>query len=279
MEKTIVVTGASSGLGYATAEHLARCGYIVYAGARSFQDPTATAPAGCIPLYLDVTDPSSIDGFFRHIAEDGRVPFGLINCAAFLSIAPCESIDLQEFSTLMDTNFLGMVRMVQRALPLMRASGGGRIVNFSSINGRLAIPFQGAYSASKFAVEGWSEALSQEVGRFGIAVTLIEPGDCRGGSDRYRHVQNESGASPSVYDRALRAAAEKIREDERSGLERICVAKAVKRVLEQKRPPFRVIVANLTERSSVWLKTLLPHRSFEKMLVKYYSPKKKQIDK
>ena len=97
-------------------------------------------------------------------------------------MSACEDRDPAVLTRMLDTDFVGMARVVRAALPHMRAQGGGRIVNFSSLNGLFAIPFQGAYTACKHAVEGWSEALRMETAPFGISVTLIEPGDCRWGS-------------------------------------------------------------------------------------------------
>ncbi len=273
MKKTVLVSGASSGLGRAAAEYLASHGYIVYAGARSFGKDALSAPKGCRGIYLDVTDPDSVSSVISEIVSAEGSIYAVVNCAAFFTMGSCEEVPPDELSAIINTNFLGMVRVVQNALPYMRQNGCGRIINFSSINGLLAIPFQGAYTASKFAVEGWSEALSQEVRRFGIRVSVVEPGDCRGGSQKYRLRAERSEASSSPYNRYYTAAAEKIHHDESNGMEQIRVAAAVCRLLDSKNPPARKIVATPTQRSSVLLKKILPGNIFDSIISDYYAPK------
>lgn len=176
------ITGASSGLGAYTAQALADNGWTVIAGARSF---TGETDGRMTRLPLDVTRDDSVRDFMERAKQIGA-PDAVIHCAAVLCFGSCEETALADYARVMETNFLGMVRVNQQVLPLMREKGGGKVVLFSSINGLMGLPFQSAYTASKHAIEGYAECLAQEVTPFGIQVMLIEPGDHRGGSSRCR---------------------------------------------------------------------------------------------
>ena len=148
MLKTAWVTGASSGLGRYTAQALVREGWRVAAGARSFQGQEGEGPEG-FRLPLDVTHHASIAAFCQKALAQVGTPGALVNCAGILVIGAAEDCSDQELRQVMDVNFFGMAAMVRAVLPLMRANGSGRIVNYSSVNGLFASPFQGAYSAAK----------------------------------------------------------------------------------------------------------------------------------
>ena len=179
MMKVVWITGASSGLGYSTAKALVRAGYTVVCGARSFEGQEGESETG-YRLPLDVRDEKSCDAFCCRAREKFGAPWALVNAAGVLTLGACEQYAARELKDVLDTNFLGGVRMTQRVLADMRAQGAGRIVNFSSINGLLGIPFQGAYVASKHAIEGFSECLAAEVAPFGVQVMLVEPGESPG---------------------------------------------------------------------------------------------------
>ena len=264
--KTVWVAGASSGLGRAAAEALAADGHTVYAGARSFargKEP----PAGCRALALDVKDAASVrEAAETILREQGRID-ALVCCAATFTMAPLEELPPETLADTMQVNVLGMARCVQAVLPAMRSQGGGHIVLFSSLNGLFSIPFQGAYSATKHAIEAYAEALSQETARFGIRVTVVEPGDCRGGSQAYRltHI-----APDSPYTSAFQTGTKKIHHDESHGLPPKRVGRAVARAVSKKHPPARLIVASLEQRSAVWLHKFLPRALFNKIIASYY---------
>ena len=149
-QKTVWVTGASSGLGLHTASELQKDGWRVIAGARSFEEGETD---GIYRLKLDVTNEESIRNFCEK-AKAIAMPDALVQCAGMLVLGSCEETGTEEFRRVIDTNYLGMVRMNRAVLPLMREQGHGKIVLFSSINGLLGIPFQSAYTASKHAIEG-----------------------------------------------------------------------------------------------------------------------------
>lgn len=270
-----LVAGASSGLGRAVARRLAADGWRTYAGARAFARGEVP-PEGCQAVPLDVTDGASVSDCVRRVLDaEGRID-ALVNCAALLTLGSGEETSVEEIRRVLDTNFLGAVRMVQAVLPAMRAQGGGRIVQFSSLNGLFGIPFQGAYTASKHALEGWSECLAMETRPFGVQVTLVAPGDCRGGSDAYRLHARAAGLEGSPYAASYAGACARIRADESGGLPPERVARAVSRALRRRRPPARIIVAGPDQRLAAWLHDLLPGHWFYRILAAYYSPPKKE---
>lgn len=171
-----LVTGASSGMGKDFALRLIAEGYLVYATARRFDRLEAVRAAGGRTLAMDVTDDDSMSSAVERIlAEQGRIDV-LINNAGYGQYGALEDVPLAEGRRQMETNLFGAARLVQLCLPAMRAQGRGKIINISSIGGKLASPMGGWYHASKFALEGYSDALRNEVAQFGIDVVVIEPG-------------------------------------------------------------------------------------------------------
>jgi NAD(P)-dependent dehydrogenase (short-subunit alcohol dehydrogenase family) len=163
----------------------------------------------------------------------------------------------------LETNFWGAVRVVQEALPVMRRQGGGRVVLMSSIGGIIGIPFQAFYSASKFAMEGYGEALAYEVAPFGIHVTLVEPGNVRTDFTSSRRAV-EAAADGDPYGDAVAKAVGLMEKDEANGVDPIDVAVVVEKVLSASRPRRRVSVGKMDERVGILGKRLLPYRLFEK---------------
>jgi NAD(P)-dependent dehydrogenase (short-subunit alcohol dehydrogenase family) len=274
-KKVVLVTGASSGLGLAVATHLSEMGYIVYAGARSFKNESKDAIAVSSTerhnkIYLDVTNQHSIDEVLNTIKKkEGKLDI-LVNCAAHLVLGSVEDTTVEEYSGVLETNFLGTLRMCQSIVPIMRGQKEGRIINFSSINGLLATPFQSAYVSSKFAIEGMTECLSMEVKDFGIKVSLIEPSDHRSGSRKYRpHAKNADLKTSAYYERYIRVT-NKIAHDEDTGSEPMELADVVYKVTKKKNPNLRYTVGKLDQRLSAILKRILPARVFESIVSGYY---------
>ena len=171
-----LVTGASSGMGKDFALRLISEGYLVYATARRFDRMADIRAAGGRTPTMDVTDEASMSSAVdRILAEQGRIDV-LINNAGYGQYGALEDVPLAEGRRQMETNLFGAARLVQLCLPAMRAQGRGKIINISSIGGKLASPMGGWYHASKFALEGYSDALRNEVAQFGIDVVVIEPG-------------------------------------------------------------------------------------------------------
>ena len=182
--RIVLVTGASSGFGRAIAAHLAARGYLVYGTSRSAVMPEeATAPAerSLVPIMIpmDVCVDASVDAAVTHILRrHGRIDV-LVNNAGFGIAGAVEDTSADELRRQFDTNVFGVLRVCRAVLPHMRRQGGGRIINVGSLAGLIALPFQGAYSASKFALEALSESLRMETKPYGISVSVIEPGDFR----------------------------------------------------------------------------------------------------
>ncbi len=173
MSQTILVTGASSGIGQSTARLLAERGFTVFGTARK---PASAKLHGFSMLPLDVRSDDSVRACVGQvIAQAGRLDV-LVNNAGYSVTGAAEETSLEEAKAQLETNFFGAVRMVNAVLPGMRAAGAGKVINISSLAGNTAIPFSAFYSASKFALEGYSESLWYEVRPFGISVSLVEPG-------------------------------------------------------------------------------------------------------
>jgi short-subunit dehydrogenase len=172
----VLITGCSTGIGRATAERLAKSGMTVYATARREEAIEGLKQAGCRTLALDVTDEDSMQAAVAAVEEaDGSVG-SLVNNAGYSQSGAVETIPMDELRRQFETNVFGLVRMCQLVLPGMRKAGRGRIVNVSSMGGKLVFPGGGAYHGTKFAVEAISDALRFEVRGFGVHVSIIEPG-------------------------------------------------------------------------------------------------------
>jgi len=252
-----VVTGASAGIGSATADSLHASGWTVVGASRR-----GTSPGTWQPLVMDVDDDRSVDdGMAEVLSRHGRLD-AVVACAGWGLAGPVEQTPVADAKDQLETNFWGAVRVVQAALPTMRSAGAGRIVLVSSIGGVLGIPFQAFYSASKFAMEGYGEALAYEVAPFGVQVTLVEPGNVRTDfTSSRRDIAVPDGPDP--YAEANGKAVAKMVEDERNGVPAVDVAKVITKVLGSARPPRRASVGKLGERVGILGKRLLPYRLFE----------------
>ena len=176
VSEAVLITGCSTGIGAATALRLAKAGRTVYATARNVQTLAPLTAAGCRTLALDVTDEASMQAAVAEVeGREGAVGV-LINNAGYSQSGALESLPMERVRAQFETNVFGLLRLSQLVLPAMRAQGRGRIVNLSSMGGKLTLPGGGAYHATKYAVEAMSDALRFEVKGFGVDVILIEPG-------------------------------------------------------------------------------------------------------
>jgi NADP-dependent 3-hydroxy acid dehydrogenase YdfG len=174
--EAVLITGCSTGIGRATAERLAKNGHTVYATARKLDSIRDLEQHGCRVLELDVTDEQSMAAAVKLVeAAEGAVGV-LVNNAGYSQSGAVESVPMDAVRRQFETNVFGLVRMTQLVLPGMRRQGWGRIINISSMGGRVVFPGGGFYHGSKFAVEAISDALRFEVKGFGVGVTVIEPG-------------------------------------------------------------------------------------------------------
>ena len=268
-KQTVWLTGASSGLGLSCARAFVKAGCNVAAGARSFASSEGVTDDAGSHLPLDVTSDESVRSFTEKALALYGPPDVLVLCAGILILGPYEAYTLEEINRVMDTDFYGMVRAVQAVLPLMREKGNGKIICFSSINGLLGIPYQGAYTSAKHAVEGFCESLAMEVRPFGIQVTLIEPGDHRSGSSAYRahaaRVADFPAYHPS-FDNVIAV----IRHDEENGSDPDRLGEKVVRLSRRKRMPLRRRIASPDQHLAVFLHRVLPGRLFSSVIASYY---------
>lgn len=174
--KVAIVTGASSGIGGSAALELARLGYIVYAGARRVDRMEHLRASGIRPIGLDVTDEASVTAVVAQvIGEEGRIDV-LVNNAGYGSYGSVEEVSMEEGRRQFDVNLFGAIRLTQLVIPHMREQRSGRIINVTSIGGKIYSPLGGWYHGTKFALEGMSDVLRGELRPFGIDVVVIEPG-------------------------------------------------------------------------------------------------------
>src|SRR5215208_797283 len=181
VSKAVLITGCSSGIGWATAERLADVGWKVYATARDVEKIAPLEQHGCELLPLDVTDEDSMRSAVDEVERREGVVGVLVNNAGYSQSGAVESVPMEKVRRQFETNVLGLARMCQLVLPGMRRQGYGRIVNVSSMGGKLTFPGAGYYHATKHAVEALSDALRCEVEGFGVEVVVIEPGVIRTG--------------------------------------------------------------------------------------------------
>ena len=270
MNKVILITGASSGFGKSTAELLPSKGYIVYGTSRK----PATHPTVKM-LVMDVRDRASVKASVEQIvAEQGRIDV-LINNAG-MGIGGClELATEEEIRIQMDTNFGGCVNLTQAVLPYMRKQRKGQIINFSSIGGVMGLPYQGYYSCSKFAIEGFSEALSAEVKGFGISVSMVEPGDFATGFTASRK-NSEATLNDPDYGPIFRRSLDIIEKEENGGLKPEVLSRKILKIVESNHPRLRYVVANLEQWASVVLKRFISGNWFVDILRGYYKTKPNQ---
>jgi NAD(P)-dependent dehydrogenase (short-subunit alcohol dehydrogenase family) len=264
MSLVILITGASSGIGRACAEHLQARGHRVYGTSRRAQPPGLSFE----PLTLDVTSDASVAQAVQAVVgREGRLDV-VVNNAGFGIAGAAEDTAVDEARDQFETNFFGTMRVCRSVLPVMRQQGSGCIVNISSIAGRIGIPFQALYSASKFAVEGYTEALRMEAAPFGIRVVLVEPGDFKTGFTLGRRLVR--GAGTEAYrDRQARALAV-MEHDETHGATPESVARLVDRIIGLRSPRLRYVVGPFSEAVALALRRIAPSRLFERGVAAYY---------
>jgi len=174
--QVVLITGCSTGIGRATAEHLAGAGHTVYATARKLEAVDDLKGKGCHTLALDVTDEQSMQAAVSAVEEAEGAVGALVNNAGYSQSGAVESVELDDIRAQFETNVFGLIRMSQLVLPKMRERGKGRVVNVGSMGGKLTFPGGGIYHATKYAVEAISDAMRFELSGFGVQVALIEPG-------------------------------------------------------------------------------------------------------
>jgi NAD(P)-dependent dehydrogenase (short-subunit alcohol dehydrogenase family) len=275
----VLITGCSTGIGRATAAHLAGKGWTVYASAR--RPETVADIPGCRPLQLDVTDEASMAAAVERIENEHGAVGSLVNNAGYGLHGAFETTDLDEARVQFETNLWGMARLTQLVLPAMRDAGRGRIVNMSSMGGRVTFPGGAFYHASKHAVEAMSDALRFEVANFGVKVIVIEPGIIRTafGDTAIGTVEHpeDHGDPYSTFNQQLMV---RIGSAYGGGMSKLAssppeaVAKVVERALSSSRPRTRYLVT-AGARAILVARRLLPDKAFDAMLRSQYPQPKR----
>lgn len=264
----ILITGASSGFGKFTAQMLSEQGHIVYGTSRKPSENMNNVKM----LVVDVTSPLSIrQAVEQIISEQGRIDI-LINNAGIGIGGALELATEDEVSKQMNTNFFGVVNMCREVLPVMRKARKGKIINISSIGGVMGIPYQGFYSASKFAVEGYSEALALEVHPFHIKVCLVEPGDFNTGFTDNRNISEQTRLNADYRESFLKSL-EIIEKEERNGCHPRKLAAAICKIVARKNPSFRTKVGPLVQVLFAKSKRWLPDSVMQYALQIFYAIK------
>ena len=242
----VVVTGASTGIGEATAIHLRELGFDVRAGVRKDEDAERLRSQGVPPLRIDVTDGASIAAAAEELGDTPLA--GLVNNAGIAVSAPLEFVPIEELRRQLDVNLVGQVAVTQAFLPALRR-GHGRIVNVSSIGGRVALPLGGPYAASKFGLEAVSDSLRRELAQFGIDVAVVEPGGVKtpiwqkGAETAEEIAADLPPEAEQLYGgmvAVLRREAARIAETD--GMEPEQVARVIGQALTARRPKTRYLV-------------------------------------
>jgi len=265
MKKVVLITGASAGIGMETAKFLQQNGYIVYGAARRIDRLRELEQPGIKTLMIDVTkDESMIKGVQQIIDAEGRIDV-LVNNAGFGSYGAVEDVTMDDARYQLEVNVIGAMRMTQLVLPYMRKQHYGKIINVSSIGGKIATPFGGWYHASKFAIEGLSDSLRNEVRPFGIDVIVIEPGGIKsewGGiaMDSLAKVSGDTAYKDTVarMGKSFREVDEKMPGPE-------IIAKLIKKSIEAEKPETRYS-AGYMAKPALFFRRILSDRLMDKMM-------------
>jgi NADP-dependent 3-hydroxy acid dehydrogenase YdfG len=261
----VLITGCSTGIGRATAEHLVQLGHTVYATARRTESIEDLRERGCRTLALDVTDEESMRAAVAAVEEAEGAVGALVNNAGYSQSGAVESVSLDSVRAQFETNVFGLLRMCQLVLPGMRRRGSGRIVNVSSMGGRLTFPGGGVYHATKHAVEAVSDAMRFEVRGFGVHVSIIEPGliKTRFAETAVEKIAEDDGPY-AAFNSAVAASTAGAYEGPfgRLGGGPDTVAKAIERAITARRPRTRYPVT-LSARVFLAQHALLPDRAWD----------------
>lgn len=263
-QQIVWVTGASRGIGHAIASHLALQGCQVVACARTLPQHL---PSNVWSVQLDVTNEQSVQQLRDEIVKRyGRVDV-LVNAAGLGMIGAVEDTSDTEARAVFETNVFGVLNTCRYAAPIMRLQGRGKIINITSMAAQMALPFRGVYCASKFAVEGFSESLSQELRRSGVEVIIVEPGDVRTEINHHRVVA--ALVSPALrrdYDRIH----QQVNREVDKGIHPQQIALEVGKILKLRKPRLRYRIAPTMAHWAYRLMKLLPDRYFEGLVMRHY---------
>lgn len=260
----IFITGITSGFGKSMAETLNNDGHKVYGTYRK----ECTRLEGVNYIKADVRNSEEVKKAVDTILSKEDSIDVFINNAGIGIGGPIELSDLGDVETQMDTNWMGFIRCLHYVIPVMKRQNSGKIICFSSIGGVMGLPFQGFYSASKFAIEGTAESLRLELRDTNIKVVVIEPGDCATGFTAARKSitdENTFKAYPS-YKRYL----QRYENDEKTGLKPEVISRKISSIVKMKNPSYSYIIATPIQKLSVYIKRILPSRLYAYIFVSHY---------
>lgn len=267
----ILITGASSGIGFITAQNLAQQGHIVYGAARRLEKLEELKQYRVKPISLDVTNEESMEKAVQEIiANESRIDV-LVNNAGYGSYGAVEDVTIEEAKKQFDVNLFGMARLTQMVLPYMRKQHSGRIINTSSMGGRL-VSYMGAwYHATKYAVEAFSDALRMETADFGIKVSLIEPGGIKTNWGFIAADHLEESAQGGAYEKQAEKTAAGMKKQYSSKLlsDPKVISKAISKAVNKRHPRPRYLIG-MGAKPLVFAKTILPTAGFD-FLMKHAS--------
>ncbi|RMG79857.1 MAG: SDR family oxidoreductase [Bacteroidetes bacterium] len=263
--KVILITGASSGIGKATALFLHEKGYKVYGTSRQPQKYAFPFPM----VYMDLEEHTSIEKCVQEIlSKEGRIDV-LINNAGIAIIGPVEDTTEEEVFKTFNTNVFGVHSVIKNVLPIMRKQRSGYIINISSIGGQIGLPYRAIYSATKFAVEGLSEALRLEVEPFDIKTVIVQPGDMKTEINNHRLIAKHA-LNGSVYKKGFEKYQERVNKEVENGCPPQEVAKTIYQIINTPKPKLRYRVGFFSQKISIPVKNILPSGLFEKILKIHY---------
>lgn len=261
----VFITGASSGIGKSCAAYLSRRGFKVFGTGRK----PAQAEEEYEMLKMDVTDDASIHRAVQYvIGREQRIDV-LINNAGVALSGAIEDTAVEEVRGQFETNFFGVIRVTGAVLPFFRRQRHGLIINIGSIGGLISVPFTGFYCATKFALEGMSEALRLELKPFNIRVVLLEPGDIQSGLTKHR-IRAERSRHPGPYEEQFKTTLRVIEDDENNGATTERVAEKIGEIIGKRSPKLRYVVGKPQQRLAVFLKKVLPSAWYEKIIASHY---------
>jgi NAD(P)-dependent dehydrogenase (short-subunit alcohol dehydrogenase family) len=274
--RSVLVTGSSTGIGRATALRLDAVGWRVFAGVRKQEDADSLRAAGSerlTPVMLDVTDAEVISAAAVLLGDQlgGAALDGLVNNAGVAIPSPLETMPIDAFRRQIEVNLTGQVAVTQAMLPLIR-SARGRIVFVSSIGGRIAFPLTGAYHAAKFGVEAVGDVFRQELRRWGISVSVVEPGSIDtpiwdSGERAADQIGGDLQAREELYGKAIASYRKLTRNLAERGIEPDKVAEVIERALSSSRPRTRYLVG-LDARTQARIKPVIPTRIWDRIVAR-----------
>lgn len=272
-KKVVLVTGASSGMGKEGALRLLKEGHVVYGAARNLDQMQDIVEAGGHALAIDVTDGRTVtEGVASMLAEQGRIDV-LWNNAGYSVAGAVEDVAIEDARRQFEVNLFGVAALTKAVLPQMRARKSGRIINTTSVGGKVFTPLNAWYHASKFALEGWSDCLRIELAPFGIDVVVLEPGGIKTdfGASMYKPMleRSKGGAYEEFTGRMVHAYEKYYSADNKTLSHPSVIAEAVVRIIASESPRTRYAVGYMAN-TAIWMRRLLSDRMFERLIMSQY---------